>query len=440
MIKLSEILELPSISKFEFIDLDRTVKGGSIDSREVKEGYLYFSLKGRNSDGHNFIGNAIEEDIAAAIVEIGYNNSNNFPVLYSHDVEISMGEIASLWRSRSKAKVIAITGSNGKTTTKEMLYDILKDKFNTIRTLKNYNNHQGVPLTLLSIQEDTEYAIVELGANHHGEISYLSKMAAPDMGLITNIGDAHLEFFGSKEGVKKAKEELFEYIYENDGVIFVNNDDKYLRSWNKGNVVTYGSTEGSSYYYSEVGIDEYGNGKFSYNDKNVQLSMPGALNVKNAIAATTIAKYIGVEDPVIEDKLYEFKPYDKRYEEIKYNNSNVILDCYNANPSSMKGIVRDMSEINDDYIFILGDMFELGERSKDEHNNIGILFNEVKYKRLLLIGKDMKYCYDAIKDKSRVKHFNNIDELKVEFNRLSLKPEKIIIKASRGLELEKLVK
>ncbi|MCK4979867.1 MAG: UDP-N-acetylmuramoyl-tripeptide--D-alanyl-D-alanine ligase, partial [Candidatus Delongbacteria bacterium] len=339
----------PSVSKFEFVDLDRIVKGGSIDSREVKEGYLYFSLKGRNSDGHNFIGNALEEDISAAVVDVGYKNSKNYPVLYSHDVEIAMGEIASLWRSRSKAKVIAITGSNGKTTTKEMLYDILKDNFKTIRTIKNYNNHQGVPLTLLSIQEDTEYAIVELGANHHGEISYLSKIAAPDMGLITNVGDAHLEFFGSKEGVKRAKEELFEYLFNNNGIIFVNNDDKYLRSWKKGNVVTYGSTEDSSYYYSEVGIDEYDNGKFSYYDKNVKLSMPGVLNVKNAIAATTIAKYIGVEDPVIEDKLYEFKPYDKRYEEIKYKNSNVILDCYNANPSSMKGIIRDMSEINDGY-------------------------------------------------------------------------------------------
>ena len=286
MIKLSEILELASISKFEFVDLDRMIKGGSIDSREVKEGYLYFSLKGRNSDGHNFIGSSLEKNISAAIVDIGYNNSNNYPVLYSNDVEIAMGEIASLWRSRSKAKVIAITGSNGKTTTKEMLYDILKDRFKTIRTLKNYNNHQGVPLTLLNIQEDTEYAIVEIGANHHGEISYLSKMAAPDMGLITNIGDAHLEFFGSREGVKKAKEELFEYIYENNGIIFVNNDDKYLRSWNKGNVVTYGSTEDSSYSYSEVGIDEYGNGKFSYDNKKVQLSMPGVLNVNNAIAAT----------------------------------------------------------------------------------------------------------------------------------------------------------
>ncbi|MCK4979715.1 MAG: hypothetical protein KAS62_04925, partial [Candidatus Delongbacteria bacterium] len=154
----------------------------------------------------------------------------------------------------------------------------------------------------------------------------------------------------------------------------------------------------------------------------------------------TIAKYIGVEDAVVGDKLYEFKPYDKRYEEIKYNNSNVILDCYNANPSSMKGIIKDMSAINEDYIFILGDMYELGEGSKDEHENIGLLFNEIKYKKLLLIGKDMEHCYNAIEDKSKVEHFINIKDLKEEFNKLSLEQERIVIKASRGLKLEKLVK
>ncbi|NOR44414.1 MAG: UDP-N-acetylmuramoyl-tripeptide--D-alanyl-D-alanine ligase [Candidatus Delongbacteria bacterium] len=440
MIKLNEILELPSISKFEFIDLDRMITGGAIDSREVKAGYLYFSLKGRNADGHNFIGNALEENISAAIVEVGYDNFNNFPVIYSKDVEITMGEIASFWRLRSKAKIIAITGSNGKTTTKEMLYDILKDEFKTIRTLKNYNNHQGVPLTLLNIKEDTEYAIIEMGANHHGEIAYLSKMSAPDMGIITNIGDAHLEFFGSREGVKKAKEELFEYVHDHNGIVFVNSDDKYLKNWNKGNVVTYGSTEDNSYNYSEVGIDEYGNGQFNYKDQKIKLSLPGVLNVKNAIAATTIAKYIGIEDSVIKEKLKNFKPYDKRYEEISYKNSKVILDCYNANPSSMKGVINDMAEINDSYIFILGDMFELGESSKEEHRNIGLLFNEIRYKKLLLIGEDMKNCYDAIEDKSKVKFFYNIDELQEAFDGLANTEEKIIIKASRGLELERLVK
>lgn len=417
MIKLSEILELPSISKFEFIDLDRKVTGGAIDSREVKDGYLYFSLKGRNADGHNFIGNALEENISAAIVEVGYDNLSNFPVIYSENVEITMGEIASFWRSRSKAKIIAITGSNGKTTTKEMLYDILKDEFKTIRTLKNYNNHQGVPLTLLNIKEDTEYAIIEMGANHHGEIGYLSKMAAPDMGLITNIGDAHLEFFGSKEGVKKAKEELFEYIHDHNGIVFVNSDDEYLKDWNKGNVVTYGSSDG----------------------QEIKLSLPGVLNVKNAIAAMTIAQYIGIENSVIKEKLKNFKPYDKRYEEINYKNSKVILDCYNANPSSMKGVIRDMAEIDDNYIFILGDMFELGESSKEEHRNIGLLFNSIKFRKLLLIGEDMKNCYDAVEDKSKVRFFNNINELQETFDILTNTEEKIIIKASRGLELERLV-
>ena len=439
MIKLSEILELPSISKFEFIDMDKTITGGAIDSREVKDGYLYFSLKGRNADGHNFIGNALDENISAAIVEVGYDNSNNFPVIYSEDVEITMGEIASFWRSRSKAKIIAITGSNGKTTTKEMLYDILKDEFKTIRTLKNYNNHQGVPLTLLNIKEETEYAIIEMGANHHGEIGYLSKIVAPDMGIITNIGDAHLEFFGSKEGVKKAKEELFEYIHDHNGIVFVNSDDEYLKNWNKGNIVTYGSTEDSSYSYSEVGIDEYGNGQFNYNHQKIKLSLPGVLNVKNAIAATTIAKHIGIKDSVIKEKLKNFKPYDKRYEEINYKNSKVILDCYNANPSSMKGIINDMAEINDSYIFILGDMFELGESSKEEHRNIGVLFNSIKFRKLLLIGEDMKYCYDAIIDKNKVNFFNSIDELQEEFDILTNNEERIIIKASRGLKLERLV-
>lgn len=439
MIKLKEILKLPSVSKFEFIDLDKKISGATIDSREAKSGYLYFSLKGRNVDGHEFIGKALENEISAAIVDLSYDNLNKFPVIYSNDVEITMGEIAGIWRSRSKVKVIAITGSNGKTTTKEMLYDLIKDEYRTIRTLKNYNNHQGVPLTLMNINEETEYAIIEMGANHFGEINYLSEIASPDIGIITNVGDAHLEFFGSKEGVKKAKEELFEYIYRNNGIIFVNNNDERLKAWTKGNIISYGTGGDCNYNYSEVGIDEYGNGKFKYDDHLIKLSIPGALNVKNAIAATSIAKHLGIKDAVIREKLYNFKPYDKRYEEVTYKNSKVILDCYNANPSSMKGIIQDMSMIENNCIFILGDMFELGERSRVEHENIGKIFNEISFKRLLLIGDEMKYCYNSVNDKSKVKFFDSIDELKVGFRSIAENAEKIIIKASRGLELERLV-
>ena len=354
MVRLSELLNISSVNGYEHVDKTAFVTGGKTDSRLITAGDLYFAFRGQNTDGHDFIPQCAEKGMAAAVVEKNYKNTGKFPVVYSTDVEKTLGEFAASWRKLHKAKIIGITGTNGKTTTKEILSKILSSKFRVISTFKNYNNQIGVPLTLLSINDDTEIAIVELGTNHPGEIEYLSRLSDPDIGIITNIGEGHLEFFKDKKGVYLEKSSLFEYLYKKGGRIYLNTDDEYLYEWEKGIVTTFGFKNSPDITFENIELNEKGLPEFSFNGTRASLSVPGMLNLKNALAASAIAFGLGMSSEDITRSLKEYRSADKRYELVRYKNSDVILDCYNANPTSMENFLNDISLMGKDFVLILG--------------------------------------------------------------------------------------
>ncbi|HAQ62103.1 TPA: hypothetical protein DCR49_08960 [Candidatus Delongbacteria bacterium] len=439
MVKLSELLNAPGIEKFENIDKDIFVTGGKTDSRMIIPGDLYFALRGQNSDGHDFIFQTYEKRMCAAVVGSGYVNSNNFPVIYSENVEKTLGGMSKIWRSKHKAKVIGITGTNGKTTTKEILAGILSEKFKIVSTFKNYNNQIGVPLTLFSINDETEIAIVELGTNHFGEIEYLSEISDPDMGMITNIGEGHLEFFQDKKGVFSEKKKLFEYLNIKGGKIFVNIDDEYLKYWNEGKITTLGFSGIPDIKFEDIKINESGFPEFKFKGSATIFNVPGRLNLKNALAAASIAYELGITPEEISAALGLYTPADKRYEFVKCGNSQVILDCYNANPTSMENFLIDVSSIGHDFTVILGDMLELGTTSQDSHLRIIRLAESLGFSEVLLYGNEMRSAFGRGKHSSSVLHYDSFDKLKAKFMEVSEKGTRVAVKGSRGMKLEKLM-
>lgn len=439
MVKLSEMLKVPGVDRHENLDKSLFVTGGKTDSRQITGGEIYFALKGQNSDGHDFIAQASERMMSAAVVDISYINTNKFPVIYSENVESTLGEMAKVWRTMHDAKIIGITGTNGKTTTKEILARILSGKFRVISTFKNYNNQIGVPLTLLSIKDDTEIAIVELGTNHFGEIAYLSDISDPDMGIITNIGEGHLEFFKDKQGVYSEKKNLFEYMYKKGGKIFVNTDDYFLKQWDKGNITTFGSTGLPDVRFENVRINENGFPEFSFRGIESSFSVPGTLNLKNALAAAAVAVELGITPEEISVSLSSFTSTDKRYELVNYGSSEIILDCYNANPTSMENFLNDISSMGKDFAIILGDMLELGDTSAAAHYKIIELANNAGFAEVLLYGSEMNSAFMRRSNKGNMKFYDSFDQLKAKFSEMTRKGVRIAIKGSRGMKLEKLM-
>ncbi|HQO09138.1 MAG TPA: UDP-N-acetylmuramoyl-tripeptide--D-alanyl-D-alanine ligase [Clostridiales bacterium] len=439
MVRLSELLKVSGITGYENVDRNALVSGGKTDSRLIGSGDIYFAFKGQNTDGHDFVPQCSEKGMAAAVVDKDYKNSGEFPVIYSSDVEKTLGEFASAWRKLHKAKIIGITGTNGKTTTKEILSKILSSKFNLISTFKNYNNQIGVPLTLLSIKDDTEIAIVELGTNHQGEIEYLANLSDPDTGIITNIGEGHLEFFKDKKGVYLEKSSLYEYLYKKGGRIFVNTDDEFLREWKKGNITTFGFKNSPDITFENVKLNGKGFPEFSFNGLPASLAVPGILNLKNALAAAAIACGFGMSAIEITAALSQYRSSDKRYELVRYKNSDVILDCYNANPTSMENFLNDISLMGKDFVLVLGDMLELGGASADSHKRIISAAAKIGFRHVYLYGGEMKKALGSEHPGSSVEHIENLGLLKSEFDKVASEGARIAVKGSRGMKLEKLM-
>lgn len=439
MVKLKDLTGAPSVVRYENIDGDIIVTGGKTDSRQIAAGEIYFALKGQNSDGHDFIPQTSGKMMSAAVVDVSYNNAGKYPVIYSENVERTLGEMAKIWRKLHHAVIIGITGTNGKTTTKEILVKILTKKFSVVSTFKNYNNQIGVPLTLLSIKDDTEIAIVEIGTNHFGEIAYLSEISDPDIGLITNIGEGHLEFFRDKQGVYSEKKNLFEYMNKKDGKIFLNKDDEYLKNWHQGNITTFGFEGSPDIKFENVRINPKGFPEFSFRGIGSVLPVPGMLNLKNALAAAAVASELGMTPEEISVSLGSFTSTDKRYELASCGNSQIILDCYNANPTSMDNFLKDVSSMGKDFAVILGDMLELGETSAASHYKIAGLANDLGFAEVLLYGNEMKAAFEAGSYDKNVKFYGSFDSLRARFKELSEKGIRIAVKGSRGMKLEKLM-
>jgi UDP-N-acetylmuramoyl-tripeptide--D-alanyl-D-alanine ligase len=439
MVRLSELLKECSGCRSENIDGSVFVTGGNTDSRLIVEGNVYFALKGMNSDGHDFIPQVCLKNASVSVVDSSYVNSGNYPVIYSDNVERTLGELAGQWRRLHNAGIIGITGTNGKTTTKEILGRMLSLKYRIISTYKNYNNHIGVPLTLLSIKDDTEYAIVELGTNHFGEIEYLSKMADPDMGVITNIGEGHLEQFGDRNGVYGEKIKLFELLEKKNGKIFVNRDDGYLYGWSKGNIVTYGIEREAQYTFTNIATGQDGYPVFGFRGADVKMNIPGLLNVKNAIAASAIASELGITPEEISSVLSRITLSDKRYETVEYKNSRILLDCYNANPTSTEDFLKDISMINMYNVVVLGDMLELGATSAKSHIRIIETASGLGFARVLLTGDEMGKAFALKEYPGNISYFSEFNDLKNVFDEITSGGHNIAVKGSRGMKLEKLL-
>ncbi len=409
--------------------------GVSTDSREDINNKLFFALSGENFNGNKFAIDAQKKGALICIIDDSSYTTDNSVLV--PDVLTALQELAQHHRKHNKATVLAITGTNGKTTSKELISNVLGSYTEIISTSGNLNNHIGVPLTLLKIKPSTKIAIIEMGANHIGEIGILCKIAHPNVGIITNIGKAHLEGFGSLEGVIATKTELYTYLKNNNGEIIVNGDDKLLIKLSE-NIpqTTYGKNNanliGEIIEYNPMLKIAWGNNNLT-NECSSQLY--GKYNFSNIMAAIATGLYFGVPVDKINKAISTYSPENNRSQKIKTKNNTILLDAYNANPTSMSGAITSFTEYNfkSPYL-ILGDMFELGDYSNSEHQVIVDLLIKEKVKNVILIGNDFS--------KTKNHNFKTFATTKDVMKYLSvnkIKKANILVKGSRGMKLEDLL-
>ena len=403
------------------------------DTRKISPNCIFFALKGDNFNGNAYAALALEKGASYAIVDeeqfAGHDNT-----ILVKNVLTTLQKLSQYHRNYCKAKVIGLTGSNGKTTTKELITAVLSKKYKTIATKGNLNNHIGVPLTLLSIAPDTEMAIVEMGANHLKEIEFLCKLAQPDYGYITNFGKAHLEGFGSEEGVIKGKSELYDYLTSHDKSIFFNADDPIQQEKLSTVIKKFGYSQNNSEFFK---INLVGANPFvtiALGDIQITTQLVGNYNFTNCCAAILIGKYFNVELDEIKKGIENYIPQNNRSQIIDKNGHHIILDAYNANPTSMKAALENFQQLKADYkIAFLGDMFELGKTAEKEHQEISNIAANMNFDQVFLIGENF------FKTKSDLRKFNSFDHLKETLNNKNLKNATILIKGSRGMALERIL-
>ena len=404
----------------------------STDTRSIKKGSIFFALKGNNFDGNKFAEQAIKDGAIYAVID---DNSLSHPkFLKVKDSLESLQELAKLYRSKLlKTKIIALTGSNGKTTTKELITEVLKTKFKISSTLGNLNNHIGVPLTLLKIDPLADFAVIEMGANHINEIKFLTELVNPDFGLITNFGKAHLEGFGNLQGVIKGKSELYDFLISNNKTAFINNDDEIQKKY-IGKKISFGKSDQNNYKFKEVLNGMYSGIKFK--DQLLNSKLTGNYNFNNIAFATLIGLHFNIPISEIKKSISEYNPINNRSQIIEINNKSIVLDAYNANPSSMSSSVQSFNKLNGSKTILLGDMFELGKESEKEHFDLISLCIRNKYENIFLIGLEF------------FKHKNNFDipffyktkkELINHFKKTPITSKHILIKGSRGMKMEDLI-
>jgi len=364
------------------------------DTRQISNDSIYFSLKGDNFNGNAFAAEALEKGSAFAVIDEPDRKTSDKYILVN-DVLDTLQNLALYHRKKLNIPVLGITGTNGKTTTKELIYNILSKKYFTAATSGNLNNHIGVPLTILALTEKTEVAVVEMGANHKGEIALLCEIAQPDFGLITNIGKAHLEGFDGIEGVVRAKNELYEYIISTDGLLFVNDEDELLTILStRSNRVFYGNSPDADVSGSIQSNDPFLNleVKFRKNKKQkssveIQTKLFGKYNFENVLAAVAVGDHFQVPHEDIKDALEAYEPQNNRSQIVKTEHNTLVLDAYNANPTSMEQAIISFAEIqNDNKLLILGDMYELGDQSENEHRNVFKLLKKYNLQNIILVG------------------------------------------------------
>jgi UDP-N-acetylmuramoyl-tripeptide--D-alanyl-D-alanine ligase len=416
----------------------------STDTRNIGENSMFFALKGSHFNGNAFAAEALGKGAAYAIIdEPEFKTDERFILV--DDVLKTLQDLARHHRQKLNIPVIGITGSNGKTTTKELFTVVLSQKYKVFSTKGNLNNHIGVPLTLLAIGKDTELAVVEMGANHQGEIRELASICQPNFGFITNIGKAHLEGFGGIEGVKKGKGELYDYIFKAGGTIFINSRDLTLMKMitdrfdlfeKKPQLINF-PAKGDSFTCEVLQADPF----LKYQDEAgnvVQTQLAGVYNFNNVAAALCVAKFFGVPPEKANEAISSYIPENNR-SQIKHKGTNTIfLDAYNANPSSMQASLENFSQIKvtGKKVVILGDMFELGEESETEHAKIGELLNRLSFDTVLLCGKQIQA---ALPPNPKAYYFLDKFSLHNWLIDNKFSESNILVKGSRGMSLESVV-
>ena len=408
----------------------------SIDSRNIKPNDVFFAIKGLNFDGNKFAVQAIENGASHVISDDLEISKISDKIIYVNDSIQTLQELANFHRKFIDTKIIAITGSNGKTTSKELIFSVLKSRYKTIATKGNLNNHLGVPLTILSMNKETEIGIVEMGANHLKEIDFLCKIVEPDFGYITNFGNAHLEGFKSLEGVIRGKSELYNYLRDNDKVIFYNSENVKQSSIlnNYSNSFSFGSNSKSNCVLNKLKSKNCISIK--YNEESIVSNIYGDYNFENISIAIAIGCYfkIGVEQ--IKKGVESYLPENNRSQILKKRNNTIILDAYNANPSSMDLAISSFDNINTtNKMIIAGDMFELGQESNKYHQQIINYLEKLTNTLTYVVG--VNFC--KTNHSKKIKSFPSTKELINNISKLNISNYSILIKGSRAMQLEKIV-
>lgn len=406
------------------------------DTRKIDKNSMFFALKGPNFNANEFTKEAIEKGAKYVIIDEDKYYINEQTIVVK-DVLSTLQELANFHRRKLNTILIGLTGSNGKTTTKELIHAVLKEKFKTIATIGNLNNHIGVPLTLLRLTKDTEIGIIEMGANHQKEIEFLCKIAEPDYGYITNFGKAHLEGFGGVEGIIKGKSELYTFLKTNNKNAFVNtNDPIQLEKTKEINRNTFGLNNSLSNIIFEKS-EANPMATVSIENTTIQSNLIGIYNTTNLMAAITIGLHFDIDLKNIKKAINQYAPTNNRSQIVKQGSNSIILDAYNANPTSMLAALESLNGLEaKNKIALLGDMFELGEASSMEHKAI---INYIKEKNLnaFLVGEE--FFKEKEGDRNSLLFFKNYQDFESHIKQNKIEESTILLKGSRGMQLERVV-
>ena len=439
--------------------VDLEIAGAVMDSRLIERNFLFFAIKGERVDGHDFIAQVMEKGAACAVCS-QEPESPTGPYILVEDVPKAMQDIAAFYRAGLTIPVVGITGSVGKTSTKEFIAGVLGEKYHVLKTQGNYNNELGVPLTLLRIREEHEAAVIEMGINHFGEMHRLSRMAAPDIVVMTNIGDCHLEALGSREGILKAKSEIFDFLSEN-GTVIINGDDDMLstiREIHKKAPVTFGKNKNNNCYATKI----QPNGLFGTEAEihmptgsfHAVIPLPGEHMVYNALAAAAAGAALGLTAAEIKAGIAAVQPTTGRSNLIKGKEAVILDDCYNANPVSMCAALDLLAEADTRKVAILGDMFELGENAESFHGEVGRYAVKRGIDLIVCVGELSEKMAEEAKAeiekekvsgpggnlrKSEVRYYAGKDELLRELERLIKPGDTVLVKASHGMGFAEIV-
>ena len=405
------------------------------DSRTISKDCVFVALKGEHFDGNDFALKVAEEGIAACIIADRQDLPKHERLFVVDDSLKALQELAKHHRETLGTPIIGITGTNGKTTTKELVSAVLSKKYDIIFTQGNFNNQLGVPLTLLRIKPETELAVVEMGASHPGDIDELTALGEPNFGIITNIGRAHLEGFGGYEGVIKTKNEMYQYIAAHKGLLFVNHDNELLMDLARNiNKVTYGNTNGADVNGTILSASPYLS--VEWNGKKIDTKLVGDYNFENVMAAICVGTYFKVAENDIVEALTNYCPTNNRSQVIQTAKNRVVMDAYNANPTSMSHAVKNFRNIcKNNNLLILGDMRELGAESQQEHKIILDLLKKLKFKNVYLVGPE----FSQFSESSEFISFNNVEELAQYLQNHPVSGFDILVKGSNGIHLNKII-